>query len=97
MVTGTVRSVGPASIITTLPGDDAAALGDELGLAGMLEADRVELLLGDRAGDHRRGRARARKADRELERVERAMRAGDARVAGNVGLRPRRAGSAAGR
>ena len=30
-------------------GRNAAALGDELGLAGMLEADRVELLLGDRA------------------------------------------------
>ena len=49
VVIGTVRRLGPASIITTLPRRDAAALGDEFGLAGMGEADRVELRLGDRA------------------------------------------------
>ena len=75
MVTGTVRRVGPASIIATMLAGDAAALGDELGLAGMGEADRVELGLGDRAGDQRRGGARAGQADRELERVERVARA----------------------
>ena len=86
VVTGTVRSVGPASIIATLPRRHAAALGDEFGLAGMGEADRVKLFLGDRASDHRRGRAGAGKAHRDLERIERAMRAGDARMAGHVGL-----------
>ena len=52
---------------------DPAALGDELGLAGMLEADRVELLLRHGAGDHCRSRARAREPDRDFERIERAM------------------------
>ena len=72
VVTGTTRSVGPASIIATSSLGDAAALGDELGLAGMGEADRVELRLGDRAGDERRGGARAGQPDREFERVERS-------------------------
>ena len=86
MVTGTVRSVGPASIIATLPRGHAAAFGDELGLSGMGEADRVKLLLGDRPGDHRRGRAGAGQADRNLERVERAMRACDGRMARDVAV-----------
>jgi hypothetical protein len=36
-----------------------ATLGDELGLAGVGESDRVELSLGDRAGDQRGRRAAA--------------------------------------
>ena len=56
-------------------GRNAAAFGDEFGLAGVGETDRVELLLADRAGDHRAGRPRAGETDRELERIERAMRA----------------------
>ena len=75
VVTGTTRRVGPASIIATQVAGDAAALGDELGLAGMDEADRVELRLGDRPGDQRRGGARAGQADREFERVEAVARA----------------------
>ena len=78
-----------------VPGRNAAALGDELGLAGMLEADGVELLLGDRAGDDRRRGAGPGKADRELERVERAMRAGDAGMAGDGRRRRPKSGSAA--
>ena len=44
VVTGTVRSVGPASIIATLR-RNPAALGDELGLARVRKADCVKLLL----------------------------------------------------
>jgi hypothetical protein len=55
---------------------DSAAFGDELGLAGMDEADAVKLRLRDRAGDDRRGGARAGQADGKLERVERASGAG---------------------
>ena len=80
-MTGTVRSVGPASIIATLPRRHAAALGDELGLAGMAEADAVELLLRHRAGHDRRRRPRAGQADRQLERSRasnaRRRRSGD--------------------
>jgi len=43
-----------------------AALGDEFGLAGMREADGVELLLADRAGDDRGRRRRAGEADCQL-------------------------------
>ena len=87
VVTGTVRSVGPASIIATLAGRHAAALGDELGLARDARSRSRRAAACDTgpvttAG----GRARARQPDRELERIERAMRAGDARVAGDVGL-----------
>ena len=87
VVTGTVRSVGPASIITTLPGETPQRSATNSVWPGMLEADRVELLLGDRAGHHRGGRAGAGEADGDLQRIERAVRAGDARMAGNVGLR----------
>ena len=69
-----------------IAGRNPAALGDELGLAGMLEADGVELLLGHRAGDDCGGRAGARKPDGELQRIERAMRAGDARMPRHVRL-----------
>src|SRR5689334_9782086 len=52
----------------------------------MLESDGVELLLGDRSGDHRRSRSGASEADRKLERVERAVGPGYARMARHVGL-----------
>ena len=98
VVTGTVRRVGPASIIATLPRRHAAALGDEFGLAGMLEADRVELFLGHRAGDHRRSRARAGQPDRDLER-SRASNARRRRSGwpGLIGLRGCKLDAAAGR
>ena len=54
---------------------NAAALGDELGLARMDEADRVKLGLGDGARDEPRGGAGAGQPHRELERVERIARA----------------------
>ena len=54
---------------------DPAALGDEFGLAGMDEADRVELRLGDRAGDDAAGGPGAGQADRKFQRVERIARA----------------------
>ena len=60
---------------------NAAALGDELGLAGMGEADRVEPALRHRAGDEPRSRAHLGEADRELQRVERVARLGEAGAA----------------
>ena len=81
VVTGMTRSVGPGQHHRDQVAGDAAALGDELGLAGMGEADRIELRLGDRPGDERRGGAGAGQPDRELERVERVARA----VAGRAG------------
>ena len=80
-VTGTVRSVGPSQHHRDELVGNAAAFGDELGLAGMGEADRVELRLGDRAGDQPRRRARAGQADAR-------SRARRARCA-----RPRRSGA----
>ncbi len=65
-------------------GGDATTLGDKFSLAGVSEADRVELFLGDRPGDHRRDRSRSSEADGEFEAVERAMRPGYARMAGQV-------------
>ena len=56
---------------------------------GMLEADRIKLLLGDRPGDDGGRRAGSGEPDGDLERIERAMRAGDARMARRVGLRRR--------
>ena len=53
-MTGTVRNVGPASIIDDVATGNPASLGDKLGLAGMLEADRIELFLGHRPSDDRR-------------------------------------------
>jgi hypothetical protein len=49
----------------------------------MGEADRIELLLGHRTGDYGGGRAGTRQADRKFERIERAMRSGDAGMAGH--------------
>ena len=68
---------------------DAAALGDELGLAGMGEADRVELRLGDRAGDQRRrrrpsGSARPRAPARRASCARLRGRAGPARTSVSV-------------
>ena len=83
--------VGPASIIATSSLGDAAALGDELGLARMDEADRVELGLGDGAGDEARGGAGAGQADGEFERVERVAGAFEVGPPGHdlgVGLDP---------
>ncbi len=85
VVAGTTRSVGPASIIATRSLGDAAALGDELGLAGMDEADRVELRLRDRAGDEAGGGSRPGEPDRQLERVEGVAGAVEGRLAGGDG------------
>ena len=97
VVTGITCSVGPASIIATSSLDDAAALGDELGLAGMDEADRVELRLGDRPGDQR---PRRRPSGSGRPRI-RARRASCARLPGraararrSVSVLTRRIGSA---
>src|SRR6266702_8340860 len=65
---------------------DAAALGYELGLAWMLKADPVKLLLADWPGDDSAGRAGSCQAHRQLERIERAMRASDAGMARDVAL-----------
>ena len=97
VVTGTVRSVGPASIIATLAGDTPQRSATNSVWPGCAKPMRVELLLGYRTGDHRRGRSRSREPDRDFERIERAMRAGHARAARNVAIGRRDAGAAAGR
>ena len=51
-------------------GRNAAPFGDEFGLAGVGEPDRIKLLFRYRAGDHRAGRTRAGKPDRKFERIE---------------------------
>ena len=81
-----------------IAGRNAAALGDELGLAGMLEADAVKLLLRHRAGDHRRSRARAGEPDGKFER-SRASNARRRRSGGPgmIGLGGRKLDAAAGR
>ncbi len=69
-----------------IAGGNSAALGDEFGLTRVLEADRIELLLGDRPGDDGDRGPRPGEPDRELERIERTMGAGHARMAGQVRL-----------
>ena len=72
MVTGTVRSSGPASIITgvtVLPVVAAREMGEVFGVAGKAEAGVVEHLLGDRSGDDRggaAGEARRRRRGRSI-------------------------------
>ena len=58
-------------------GRDAAAFGDELGLAGMGIADRVELRLGDGPRHQRAGRADAGETGGEFQRLQRDMRGGE--------------------
>ena len=84
IVTGTVLSSGPASIITGLrrrAGPCRRQRAEELGVAGMAEAGVVERLLVDRIGDDRRRRAGADVADRARDRLDhrRARCAGSAR------------------
>ena len=67
-----------------IAGGNAAALGDELGLAGMLEADSVQLFLRNWTSHHRGRRAGAGQTDGQLQRIERAVRARDTRMAGNI-------------
>ena len=52
----------------------------------MLEADAVQLFLRDRPGDDRSRRAGAGETDGKLQRIERAVRAGDAGMPRNVSL-----------
>ena len=86
VVTGTVRKVGPASIITTLAGEIPQRSATNSVWPGMLEADRVELLFRHWAGDHRRRRPGSRQSDRDFQRIQRAVGAGHARMARDVGL-----------
>ena len=58
MVTGTVLSAGPASIITgvtVLPVLSRREMGEVFGMPGKSEAGVVKQLLGDRRGDQRGG------------------------------------------
>ena len=72
-----------------IAGRDTAAFGDEFGLAGVGEADRVQLFLADRAGHYRACRPRPGEAHGEFERVERHVRPRQARAPRDGGLKPR--------
>ena len=61
-------------------GGNAAALGHELGLARMLEADPVELLFGDRPRDNLLRPSQIGEPNGDLERIEGTMGSGDARM-----------------
>ena len=63
---------------------DTAALGDVFGLAGVGEADRGKLRLGDGRRDQRRRRAAADQPGGDLERLKCQLRARHVRRAGGV-------------
>ena len=88
-VSGTVRRLGPASIITASSGGNAAGIGNEFGLAGKGEAHLRQLGLGYRAGDHTACFAGDCEMRGSLQRIESEMRAEHfrlARIVGAVGL-----------
>ena len=87
MVTGTVRSSGPASIITGVTsraGVERGQMRQIFGMAGKAETGIVERLLGDRAGDDRGGVAGKAVGDGAVDRLDGAGGIGRVRPAGTV-------------